>query len=125
MADDSLQGPPHAPAVTDCQPDDGGGADTIDYDSDTDTYRASFDSATDSVPMAVLSTVATVAETDPTALQSLHSVVDPDALDALMRPAADTPERGDVHVSFTLDGHDVTVHSYGIVAVQPPEDTSP
>lgn len=122
MVDDKLDGPPPAPAVTAYRTGDPVTEDAVDYDPETDTYRASFDGATDSACLAVISTVATVAQREPTDLQPLHSVIDPDALDVLMRPDKGPLTRGDVDVSFTLDGYDVTVHSYGVVSVHAPAD---
>lgn len=121
MPDDTPRGPPRALSAMN-QTDGGAERNAVEYDRATESYRASFDSSTDSVCMAVLSTVATVADVDPIDLPSLHSVVDPDALETMMEPAVDAPSRGDVRVSFTLDGHDVTVHGCGVVTVRAPNE---
>lgn len=100
--------------------------DAIEYDPETDTYRATYDGSTESASTAVVSTVAAVAEVGPLEIEPLYATVDPDALDALMDPVVSGPSRGDIRVTFSLAGHDVTVHSYGIVAVRPPdEETAP
>jgi hypothetical protein len=91
----------------------------LEYSAETDTYRASFDSSSESVCTAVISTVAAVSETKPMELPPLYSVCDPDALAALVTPTVIGPPNGDVHVSFTFAGYTVTVHDYGVIAVQP------
>ena len=72
-------------------------------DASVETYRARF--GADRCPStAVVEVVASLADEEPTRLDPLFSVVDPDALDAVAR----SPE-GDVTVSFTYAGYDVTV----------------
>jgi hypothetical protein len=56
---------------------------------------------------------------DPIELEPLHDSVDTDALDALVRVRGTM--NGDVHVTFTHEGRVVTVYSYGMIAVTPPE----
>lgn len=94
----------------------------IEHDPESNTYRAAFDGSAESPSTAVVSVVATVADRDPLEMESLYSVVDPDALDTLMNPVRADPSRGDTHVGFTLDGHEVTVHSYGVISVRPPDE---
>lgn len=67
----------------------------------------SADSSTGSVGMAVISTVAARSNTDPEELDSLYSVVDPDALEALFQPGTTGT------VSFRYHGYEVVVHSDG------------
>lgn len=119
MDHDSL---PSAPDVTDITTESGNRNDAVEYDPETDTYRASFDSATGSVTDAVISTVAVVSGTEPLELPPLYADVDPDSLEALIGSTASGPETADIHVSFGFYGCDVTVHSYGIIAVQPAPD---
>jgi len=90
----------------------------IEYDAQTDTYRTAFDGRSESVSTVVTSLVASVSDTDLLDLPSLYSIVDPDALDALMNPASSGNSFGDTCVTFTLDDHDVAVHSYGVVTVR-------
>lgn len=113
---------PSIPAVTDTQDVSLETKDVLEHDAESGTYRASFDSSSESVCWAVVSMVATISETRPTALPSLATVIDPDALDAALYPKPSDQSRGDVHVTFRYDGHEVTVHSYGIITVQPEED---
>jgi len=67
--------------------------------------------------MAVIATLGEAMDTDPIELTPLHSTVDPDALDALVQVRNGT--HGDIHVTFTHEGHEIRVHSYGVVTVTP------
>lgn len=94
-------------------------AEPIGYDPDTETYRAFFDAPPESVIMAITAVVARATETDPTAINPLYSAIDPDALDTLMNPGSDPQPDSNIHVTFTLEGHEVTVHSHGMIRVTP------
>lgn len=100
------------------------GRDVLEYSSETETYRATFDSTIESVHTAIVSTVAAVLETHPLELPPLYSVVDPTGLETLVEPTVASSSGGDIHISFTLNGCNVTVHSYGIIAVQPSQEES-
>jgi len=121
MADSSAQGPPSAPTI-DNSDWDGNKKDALGYNAEFDTYRASFDSDSRSTTEAVISTVGVVSETKPLELPPLYSVIDPDALEGMVQPAVRGPSNGDSHVTFTYVDHTVTVHSYGIITVQPPQE---
>jgi len=54
---------------------------------------------------------------DPVEMDPLHSTVDPDALDDLLRVRTGTD--GDIHVTFTHENHTITVYSYGVVTITP------
>lgn len=108
-----------APDVTEVREGSWQKKDSLDYDAETDTYRAAFDSASESVCHAVVSMVAAVTESQPTDLPPLNGTVDSEALETLIRSQTTDRSRGDVHVSFRYAGHEVTVHNYGIVAVRP------
>jgi hypothetical protein len=73
--------------------------------------------------MAVIATLAEVMDTDPVALDPLYSTVDPEALDALCQVR--NGANGDVHTTFTHEGHEIRVHSYGVIAITLPEDEPP
>lgn len=119
MADCSSRAPPPVPDVATTEWDAIKKRDILDYDAETDTYRASFDSAKETVCMAVIAVVAVVSDTSPAELPPIQSVIDTDAFDQLIESAATGPSTGDIHVSFTFAGCSVTVHSYGIIAVHP------
>lgn len=73
------------------------------------------------VSMTVIETVAEAKGVDTLDLEPLYDVVDPDALDAFVRPSgASTPAT--TEVSFSMDGCDVVVQGDGEVVVTPPEE---
>lgn len=56
-------------------------------------------------------------ELRPPTYESLHSVVDPEALDAIFAPQADGTPRPDGEVSFPFCGYEVTVERDGSVTL--------
>lgn len=119
MGNGSPHSLPSAPDLTETDLEAVERSDAVQYSSDTDTYRASFGDDTESVWTAVVSTVAVVAETEPTDLPPLYSVIDPSTLEDLIEPSGPGPPRSDISVSFTYDEYTVTVHNCGIIAVEP------
>ncbi len=93
------------------------GVEAVEYSQESGTVRTQFDQEKISASMAVIATLADAMDTDPVELDPLNSTVDPDALDALVRVRYGT--NGDSHVTFTHEGHAITVHSYGIVTIVP------
>ena len=93
----------------------GVGVEAVEYHQDTGTVRTLFDSEKTPASMAVVATLADVMDADPIELDPLHSTVDPEALDALVRVRNGTD--GDIHVTFTHEDHAITVHSYGVVTI--------
>jgi hypothetical protein len=89
----------------------GVGVETTEYAQESGTVRTQFDQEKTPASLAVIATLADVLDTDPVELDPLHSTLDPDALDALVRVRNGT--NGDIHVTFTHEGHAITVHSYG------------
>lgn len=75
------------------------------------TYQVSGNGRTESVGMAVISTVAARSDTDSAELDPLYAVVNPDALDALFQPGAVG------QVAFTYSGYEVVVYSDGDIDV--------
>lgn len=86
---------------------------------DDGTIQAEFDWSSRAPNGAVIETVAIAANAEPTAIDSLYDAVDPDALDAIVRSDGIGGKNGDVSVSFVFAGHDVRVHSDGVVIVRP------
>ncbi|MFD1586261.1 HalOD1 output domain-containing protein [Halorientalis brevis] len=95
----------------------GVGIEAVEYHQDSGTVRTQFDQAKTPASMAAIATLAGVMDADPVELDPLHSTVDPDALDALVRVRPGTS--GDSHVTFTHEDHAITVHSYGVVSITP------
>ncbi|MDG5821590.1 HalOD1 output domain-containing protein [Natronococcus sp. A-GB7] len=89
----------------------------IEYSQESATVCIQFNQERTPASMAVIATLADVMDTDPVELDPLHSAVDPDELDALVRVRNETNE--DSHVTFTHDGHVITVHSYGVITITP------
>jgi len=112
--------PPAPPDVSELNVASIDPGEAFDYSDDTNTYRASFDSDTTALSMAIVSTVAAVTETEPTALPPLNAAVNPDALETLVERRDRDPSRNDIQVAFEYADCTVTVHSYGIIAVRPP-----
>ena len=95
----------------------GVGVEAVEYSQESGTFRTQFDQAKTPASMAVIATLANVMDTDPVALNPLHSTVDPEALDALVQVRNGT--NGDIHVTFTHEGHEIRVHSYGVITITP------
>lgn len=88
---------------------------TVEVDQDSATVRTQFNQEKTPASMAVIATLAEVMDSDPVELDPLHSTVDPDALDALVRVRHGMD--GDNHVTFIHEGHAITVYSYGVVKI--------
>lgn len=125
MVDSTTRGPPAAPDVTGSQWGSLKKDETVEYDAETETYRTSFDTTTQSVSAAVISTIAAISETPPIELPPLYSVVEPDALEKVVDARATGPTGRDVHVSLSFEGYDVSIASYGIIEVRRPDDELP
>lgn len=92
--------------------------DGLEYNTDGDTYRTEF-ARTDRPSTVVVKAVAAITGRPQDDLEPLFYSIDPEALDALFQPAVEGEHRGDVDVSFSYQGFDVAVHSYGIIDVRP------
>lgn len=87
------------------------GEDSAELESEV--FRTTFDRQTESVGMAVVSTVAAVSNTDPKEMEPLHHVIDTDALDAVFHPGSHG------RATFSYSGYEVTVRSDGEITVAP------
>lgn len=96
---------------------------SLAFDRDSETYRATFDQERVSASGAVTALLSAVHDCDPIRLPSLYESVDPDALDTLVQVRAGT--EGDVTVTFSVGESEVTVYSYGTVAVAFPDGDLP
>lgn len=96
--------------------------DSVEFDTDTDTFWTTYDSARDAVSLAVVAVVASVEDCEPTDLTPLQTAVDTDALQALFDTPADrlpTP----TSTSFRYEGYEVTVSSEEVIQVTPAPET--
>ncbi|MDH5020570.1 HalOD1 output domain-containing protein [Halobacterium rubrum] len=84
-------------------------------DPDTGTHRFEYDSGDTSPCMAVVSSLASVLGVDAVDLEPIHTTVEPDALNALVGKQGDES----VRVTWTHEGHVVTVDGPGVVTVAP------
>ena len=91
----------------------------FEFDEESGRCRAHYDQNTTTPSHAVIAVLGEVMGTDPTRFSPLNDSVDPDALDAVVRVR--DPHDGDIEVTFTHEGHTITVHSYGVIAVAPPD----
>jgi len=89
----------------------------VEYSQESGTVRTQFDQEKTPASIAVIATLADLLGTDPVELDPLHSTVDPDEVDALVRVRNGT--NGDTHVTFTHEECAITVHSYGIISITP------
>ena len=89
--------------------------DRIGYDPTTRTYHVRHSSEDEEIPLVVeiVEAVAAITGTEPMAMEPLYSVLDPDALELLIRDAG-----GDVQATFTYEGCRVTVESGGEIVVE-------
>jgi hypothetical protein len=92
------------------------------------TYRARHDpdsNTEQSVACTVILAVATVLDRDALDLDPLYDVIDPDALNALVRRPGDTPGPDSVSVRFAFNGCRVTVESTGEIEILVHEEFDP
>jgi hypothetical protein len=89
----------------------------VEYHRDSATVRTQFDQEKTPTSMAVIATLAEMMESDPIELDPLHSTVNPEALDELVRVR--NGMNGDIHVTFSHEDHAITVYSYGVVTITP------
>lgn len=92
---------------------------SLEFDRESGTYRARYDQDATAASMAVIAAMANVLDVDPVELDPLHYTVDTGALDELVRHR--DASNGSVDVSFTVEGHEVTVFGNGIVTLSPSE----
>lgn len=95
----------------------------VEYDAQTGTYYAFYDwSGDEPASTAVSLVVAHVLDTVPTDTESIDTTIDPDALDRIFHPDWTTRTRDDgAHLTFTLEGCQVTLYRGGTIVVDPPE----
>lgn len=72
-----------------------------------------------SLSTTVTVAVAAVVGTTPLDIESLHRSLNPEALDDLYEPRLDGSPYRPGHVSLSLAGHDVTIHSDGLIVIHP------
>lgn len=97
---------------------------TFTFDPKTNTYRIRHDWQDDEpVSTALIMGVAAVTNAPPTEIDPLYEVVDPDALNRLFEPTANSSLRpSDGRATFTMNGCTVTVYGSGDIEITPPSE---
>lgn len=90
---------------------------SLTYDADEDTYVAEFDGSDVSPSVAVVSVVAKITGQSVTDLRPLDHVVDPDALNRIVRHRPPGPSRNERLVEFTYQELTIQLSSSGVVKV--------
>lgn len=91
---------------------------TVEFDADQEVFQATYDCEQDPVGLAVITVVTAAGGTDPVELVPLQSVIDTDALEALLSPATNDG-RGCDQVTFRYEGFEITVTSAGMIEATP------
>lgn len=94
---------------------------SIEYDPETDTYRAVHDFPADG-PLSTTVVLAVEEVIDGDCEDVLYDAIDPDALDAIFRPRSAVAPYRRGYVRFTISDHRITVHSDGVVEIDPSDD---
>ncbi|NIB99223.1 HalOD1 output domain-containing protein [Halobacterium sp. R2-5] len=101
------------------------GRETLHYDAETDTYWARIASHPDSVPIDVVSAVATISKTRPVELPPVYHDIGPHEFEALADVTITDAALGELYDSVTYAGYEVTVHGDGVICIRPPPDKPP
>lgn len=88
----------------------------IDYDSDRDAYRATFDPDEEHPCIALVEAISAIEETDSTEMKPLGSAVDAAALDDAFRSLG---VDFDVRITLTYHGYRATVRDDGRIDLRP------
>lgn len=89
-----------------------------EYNPETGTYHI-YRTGDNPLPISdiVVRTLAAVTGREPTEIEPLYHVVDPEALDALFQGESDSASNRIDHISFPLEGHEVTVYADGEIVI--------
>lgn len=113
---------PPAPDVTRTDWEEIDEHEILAYDSASNTYRATFDSSTDQGGLAIISVIAAISGTPPLELPPLYPSINTDAVESLLKNTTGNSAPDDPEISSTYEGYTVTIHSNGVIAVQPPQE---
>ncbi|MFC7205441.1 HalOD1 output domain-containing protein [Haloferax namakaokahaiae] len=91
---------------------------SIEYDSDTGTYRATLDDD-DPIATSLVLCLARIKNITPTQLPPLARTIDPDALEAIFADAQNAT------LSFSYAGFDVTIDSTVTLELRPHGEHAP
>lgn len=96
---------------------------TVEFDTETELFRASYDRTRDRASLAVVAAVAVARSSDPVDLEPLHTAVETTALDALFPGSVD--DAGAARISFPYEGFEVTVSGRGAIEIDPRQGERP
>ncbi|WP_124193121.1 HalOD1 output domain-containing protein [Natrarchaeobius oligotrophus] len=92
--------------------------DFVGYDPSTDEAYLIYDREKDySLPIAIVKGIAALTGEQAEEIPPLHSVVNPDALDALFEPLAEENERPLGKVSFEYYGFEISVYASDVICI--------
>lgn len=94
----------------------------VDYDVESESFRATYDSSSDSTCLAVVAVVSTALGKEPLDLTPLQSAIETDALDELVTESSSGIKPCD-SISFRYEGFEITVTSGEIIEASPLENT--
>jgi hypothetical protein len=97
------------------------GLQSIDYDGDTDSYEITYDEET-APSVAVPTAMQEITQIEIRDLESLHAVIDPEALDELFKPPNCIGPLREGHVTFIYQDHTVTVFSDHRLVIKASDD---
>lgn len=89
----------------------------VEFDTDAELFRASYDRTRDRASLAVVAAVAIASGSDPVELDPLHAAVETTALDALF--PGSVGDAGAARISFPYEGFEVTVSGRGAIEIDP------
>ncbi|ELY68009.1 HalOD1 output domain-containing protein [Natrinema versiforme] len=89
----------------------------IEYDIETNSYRAQFDFTSIEPSVAVIDALEAITDRESTALPPLYEAIDPEGLDAVIESTQRTPHPDQSSVSFPYQGFLVTVFGDGTLEV--------
>lgn len=95
---------------------------SLEFDTGSESFQATYDSTRDSTSLAVVAAVATALGREPQALTPLQSVVDTDALDGLTTDSSPGPSKCD-RITFRYEGFEITVTGGAVIEAKPIENT--
>lgn len=95
----------------------GVGLHSVDHDPDTGSYRATFDESTTPPSLALVATLSTALDAEPTEIDPLYETVDPDAIDELLTEP--DPSADPVTVSFHIERYEARLSSTGLIHLHP------
>ena len=90
---------------------------SLTFDAGEETYVAEFDGGDVSPSVAVISVVTKITGQSATDLRPLHHVVDPDALDRIVRHRPSGPSRNERLVEFSYERLTIQLSSRGVIEV--------